>query len=282
MTTFLALAALIIVVAAIPLATPLLRQRRTTSETADRQAANIAILRDQLAELEHDRDEGSLSETDFEQAKKELQKRLLEEAAPEPQVGRESAPARKTAIALIVLLPLVALGGYGILGNPAALDPAAREPVKRVTAADIEGMVARLAARLEQNPDDPKGWVMLARSYKALGRYPEAAEAYGKGIKLVETDATLLADYAELLAMTGNGFTGKPSQLIDKALKLAPEDPQVLLLAGAAAGQRGDFKAAVGYWEKVLPQLEPGSEEAEALGGALAEARQRAGAAGKR
>lgn len=282
MTTFLALAALIIVVAAIPLATPLLRQRRNTSETADRQAANIAILRDQLAELEHDRDEGSLSETDFEQAKKELQKRLLEEAAPEPQVGRESAPARKTAIALIVLLPLVALGGYGILGNPAALDPAAREPVKRVTAADIEGMVARLAARLEQNPDDPKGWVMLARSYKALGRYPEAAEAYGKGIKLVETDATLLADYAELLAMTGNGFTGKPSQLIDKALKLAPEDPQVLLLAGAAAGQRGDFKAAVGYWEKVLPQLEPGSEEAEALGGALAEARQRAGAAGKR
>lgn len=282
MTTFLALAALLIVAVAIPLALPLLRQRQNSTVAADRQAANIAILRDQLAELEHDRREGSLSDADFEQAKKELQKRLLEEAAPEPQVGKENAPARKTALVLIVLLPLVALGGYGVLGNPAALDPAAREPARRVTAADIEGMVARLAERLAQNPDDPKGWVMLARSYKALGRYPEAAEAYSKGMALVEKDATLLADYAELLAMTGDGFTGKPSQLIDKALKLAPEDPQVLLLAGAAAGQRGDFKAAVAYWEKVLPQLEPGSEEAEALGGALAEARQRASADRKR
>ena len=58
---------------------------------------------------------------------------------------------------------------------------------------------------------------------------------------LVEKDAELLADYAELLAITNNGFKGRPAELLDKALKLAPEDPQVLLLAGAAAGERGDF-----------------------------------------
>ena len=280
MTTFIALATFLIVVAAIPLALPLLRERSAPRDAADRQAANVAILRDQMAELEHDHREGSLSDTDFEQAKKELQKRLLEEARPEtpvaPDVARTLAPTKKTALIIIVLLPMISLGGYGLLGNPKAIDPAARQPAPKVTASDVENMVARLANRLRENPDDPKGWVMLARSYKALGRYAEAAEAYGKGFVLVEKDAELLADYAELLAITNNGFKGRPAELLDKALKLAPEDPQVLLLAGAAAGERGDFGTAVAYWEKVLPLMEPGSEEAEALGAALAQAREAA------
>lgn len=274
MTTFIALATLLIAVAAIPLVLPLLRQRANSGETADRRAANIAILRDQLAELEHERNEGSLTDADFEQAKKELQKRLLEETRPEGLAARELAPSRKTALIVLLLLPLIGLGGYGLLGNPKALDPTARQPAQQVTAGDIEKMVAKLAERLQNNPDDAKGWVMLARSYKALGRYPEAAEAYGKGLSLVEKDATLLADYAELLAITGEGFKGKPTELINKALKLAPDDPQVLLLAGAAAGERREFKMALMYWEKLLPQLDAGSEEAEALSAAIAQTRE--------
>ena len=117
MTTFIALATFLIVVAAIPLALPLLRERSAPRDAADRQAANVAILRDQMAELEHDHREGSLSDTDFEQAKKELQKRLLEEARPEtpvaPDVARTLAPAKKTALIIIVLLPMISLGGYG-------------------------------------------------------------------------------------------------------------------------------------------------------------------------
>ncbi len=279
MTTFIALATLLVVVAAIPLVLPLLRQRGTATDAADRQAANIAILRDQMAELEHDRSEGSLSDADFEQAKKELQKRLLEEARPEGTTTRETSPSRKTALIILILLPLMGLVGYGLLGSPQALDPANRQPAPKVTADQIEGMVAKLAARLKENPDDPKGWLMLARSYKMLGRYPESAEAFDKAMPLVEKDGTLLGEYAEILAITSDGFTGKPTELINKALKLTPEDPQILLLAGAAAGERGDFKAAVAYWEKVAPQLEPGSEEAEALASALAQAREMAGRA---
>lgn len=279
MTTFIALATLLVVVATIPLVLPLLRQRGTATDAADRQAANIAILRDQMAELEHDRSEGSLSDADFEQAKKELQKRLLEEARPEGTTTRETSPSRKTALIILILLPLMGLGGYGLLGSPQALDPANRQPAPKVTADQIEGMVAKLAARLKENPDDPKGWLMLARSYKMLGRYPESAEAFDKAMPLVEKDGTLLGEYAEILAITSDGFTGKPTELINKALKLTPEDPQILLLAGAAAGERGDFKAAVAYWEKVAPQLEPGSEEAEALAAALAQAREMAGRA---
>ena len=279
MTTFIALATLLAVVAAIPLVLPLLRQRGSSADAADRQAANIAILRDQMAELEHDRSEGSLSDADFEQAKKELQKRLLEEARPEGTTTRETSPSRKTALIILILLPLMGLGGYGLLGSPQALDPANRQPAPKVTADQIEGMVAKLAARLKENPDDPKGWLMLARSYKMLGRYPESAESFDKAMPLVEKDGALLGEYAEILAITRDGFAGKPTELINKALKLAPEDPQILLLAGAAAGERGDFKAAVSYWEKVAPQLEPGSEEAEALAAALAQAREMAGRA---
>ena len=149
MTTFIALATLLIVVVAISLAWPLLRQPKPESRGADRQAANLAILRDQLAELEHERNEGSLSAADFEQAKKELQRRLLEETRPEEQAGRESAPSKKTTVALIVLLPLLALGGYGVLGNPKALDPANRQPAPKITAGDIEAMVGKLAERLK-------------------------------------------------------------------------------------------------------------------------------------
>ena len=275
MTIFIALATLMTVAVAILLAIPLLRRPKSATVTGvDRSTINLGIFRDQLAELEAEHNEGSLTAADFEQAKTELQRRLLEDVKPEALPGKESAPSRKTALVICLLLPLAGLGGYAMLGQPKALDPEQTRPHQQVTAAQIEGMVSKLAARLKENPDDAKGWVMLARSYKMMERYPEAAEAYSHATALVDKDPTLLADYAELLAITGEGFKGKPTELINKALKLAPEDPQVLLLAGAAAGERGDFKASVSYWEKVLPQLEPGSEEAQAIAGAIAQARE--------
>lgn len=277
MTLFLVLATLLVVVTAILLVTPLLRRPRVAAGGADRREANLAIFRDQLAELEHERAEGSLVAADFEQAKAELQKRLLEELQGDAVAGKEVAPSRKTAVLVVILLPVLALAGYAVLGTPAALDPASTQPRHQVTAGQIEGMVDKLALRLQQNPDDTQGWVMLARSYKMLGRYAESAEAYGKGFALVEKEPALLADYAEVLAISGNGFRGKASELIERALQLAPEDPQVLLLAGAAAGERGDLKAAIAHWEKVLARVEPGSEEAVALTAAIAKAREAIG-----
>ena len=123
------------------------------------------------------------------------------------------------------------------------------------------GMVASLAAKVQANPDDLKGWLMLARSYKTMGRYDESAEAYGKAEKLVNEDPDLLASYAETLAMArGKGLQGKPMELVAKALKLDPKHGHSLFLAGAAAMERGDRKAGIAYWEALLPQVEPGSE----------------------
>jgi len=273
MTPFLALATLLVVASAVVLAAPLLRRPRQGDHGTDRRSANLAIFRDQLAELEDERNDGSLTADDFAQAKTELQKRLLDELPAEAGISRAAAPSRKTALAVVFALPLAALLGYAVLGNPAALNPDNTRPQEQVTAAQIEAMVGKLAQRLQQNPGDTKGWVMLARSYKTLGRYAESADAYAKGFALVENEPALLADYVEVLAMLGNGFAGKPAELLDKAIKLAPNDPQILLLAGAAASERKDFAAAIADWEKALAQLEPGSEEAEALSGAIAQAR---------
>lgn len=276
MTVFLLLAAVLVAGTVFLFLRPLLRGGEAPTQT-DQSAANLAIFRDQLADLERERAEGALTEADFASAQAELQRRLLEEAVPEAAAAEAPVrrPERTTAAVLALCLPVVALGGYVLLGNPLALDPAQTAPRQQVTAQQVEDMVGKLAARLKEQPDDAKGWVMLARSYKVLGRHAEAAEAYGKGMSLVAQQASLLADYAEVLAMAQEGnLQGRPSELIAQALKLDPDEPQALLLAGAAASDRMDFAAAATHWERLLKQLAPDSDEAKSLSAAVAKARE--------
>ena len=116
---------------------------------------------------------------------------------------------------------------------------------------------------------------MLARSYKVLGRFSESAEAYSHGGALVDADPSLLADYAEVLAQANGGsLAGQPDKLLSRALEIDPNEPQALFLAGAAASERRDFSAVARYWERLLQQLEPGSEEAQSLELAVAKARE--------
>jgi cytochrome c-type biogenesis protein CcmH len=263
MTQFAIYAALLVAVTAVFVLPPLWLGLRAATPRADRKAVNLGIFRDQLAELEREKAEGTLAEADFEQARRELQRRLLEEVdsdTPETQAGSH-APSRKTAVALLVLLPVLAIAGYTLLGNPRALDPAQTAAQPKMSPEQINAMVDKLAERMRANPDDPKGWLMLARSYKVLGRYAEAAAAYGKAGTAIESDPDLLASYAETIAMAeGKGLDGKPTELIDKALKIDPQHGHSLFLAGAAAMERGDAKKGIAYWEALLPQVEPGSD----------------------
>ena len=263
MTQFAIFATLLIVVVAAFLLPPLWLGLRRNETKASRKEANLAVFRDQLSELERERTEGTLADADFDQARRELQRRLLEEVAPEAEEAGKATygPSRKMAIVLLLLLPVLALAAYGILGNPKALDPAQTAAAPKMTAEQISGMVARLAERMQANPDDMQGWLMLARSYKTMGRYEEAAAAYAKAEKVIDDDPELLASYAETIAMaSGNGLKGKPSQLIARALKIDPQHPHSLFLAGAAAMGAGDNRKGIAYWEALLPQVEPGSE----------------------
>jgi cytochrome c-type biogenesis protein CcmH len=161
---------------------------------------------------------------------------------------------------------------YFVVGSPAAIGPQ-----EEVTQQQIERMVEGLAARLKANPDDLEGWKMLGRSYSVLGRFPEAVQAYAKAATLAPKDADVLVDLADVFAMAnGQRLDGEPEKLIERALQLDPNNLKGLALAGTAAFRRGDFARAAALWERMLPLVEAGSEDARVIRDNVAEARAKA------
>ena len=137
-------------------------------------------------------------------------------------------------------------------------------------------MIKALSDRLEQNPNDGKGWAMLARSYAVMGEYKQALPAYEKAVSLIPNDPVLLVDYAEILATAnGKNLQGKPSELIKSALLIDPNNVKGLNLIGIASYQAGDYAHAVSYWEKLLKLLPPDSPNAKKINASIAAARER-------
>ena len=182
---------------------PLLRRR--SGDGASRRPINTAIYRDQLADLERDLASGTLSQADYAGAREEIERRVLEDVAADT-APTDTAPRRlpRTALALAVTLPLAAALLYVALGNPAALDPAARQG-PQASAAEIEKMVATLAAKLEKDPGNLEGWAMLGRSYLVTGRLAEAAKAFDKAGPAMEASTELMLQVAELSAELNEG-----------------------------------------------------------------------------
>lgn len=275
MTAFLLGAAALTIITLALLLWPLRRQAR--SDETSRRALNAAIYRDELAELDRDLASGDLTQADYDQARAELQRRLLEDSQAEAGNAPSGPPAqRATAIGLALFLPIGAALLYFLLGNPAALDATAAPHQQQFTRAEIERLVSEFATKLENEPENYKGWAMLGRSYKALGRFPEAARAYERTGPLLESSADLLVDYADTLAAT-QGFDAKTMTILERALKLDPQQPQGLWLRGTAAFEAKRYDKAVADWEALLALLEPGSEEAKAIEANIAEARQLGG-----
>jgi cytochrome c-type biogenesis protein CcmH len=146
----------------------------------------------------------------------------------------------------------------------------------------IEANVAKLAARMENNPGDVQGWIMLGRSYVNLEKYSEASNAYAKATALKPDDADLLGDYAFAMGMAnGQRLQGQPVELINKALKLDPENPKALELAGSAAFEVKNYSQAINYWQKLMQKTPPDSELAQALSQRINEAKSLSGTAAK-
>jgi len=187
-TLFMAIAAAMVVVAIGCVLVPLLVRRAHAGPAPE--AANLDILRDQLAELEADVARGVLPRERYEQARADLERRVLEEAQGDPAPASAPQPASAwTAAALAAAIPIGALALYLAIGTPSALSPGA-EPQHEMTRKRVEQMVARLAARLEKAPEDPEGWRVLGRAYAVLGRHPEAARAYERAAKAPDAAAS--------------------------------------------------------------------------------------------
>lgn len=169
---------------------------------------------------------------------------------------------------------LVAAAGYLWTGAPQLAFAPQPEAAPTIGPEQINAMVERLAQRLKEKPDDAEGWGMLGRSYVVLGRHPEAIPAYRRALALTPDDPALLADTADALAVVaGRKLEGEPLALVNKALKLAPDNLKALSLAGTAAFDRGDFAGAVKHWEHVLAVAPPDSPWLPRVRESIAEAR---------
>jgi cytochrome c-type biogenesis protein CcmH len=237
--------------------------------------ANIAIYRDELRELGADLAAGTLAREDYERSCLELEARLLEDVAAEEPPAHPGG--RRAALAVGVALPVVALLVYLVAGNPGALIERQAMP----DAAQIEAMVARLAAKMEENPGDVEGWKLLGRSYAVLGRYPQAVAAYAKAAERAPRDAQLLADFADVLAMArGQRLAGEPERLIARALEIEPQNLKALALAGSAAFEKQDYARAAELWSRMLPLVPPGSADARSIAENVEEAKKLAAIGG--
>ena len=253
---FTLLCALMLVATLLALLWPLLRGR---TEAGDIRRARYALHETILAELADDVLHGRINASDQEQARLEAEARLISETGS-PIHTLNNRPATSLALCLLLLLPPAAGGLYFTLGTPAALDPSARQRPD-VGPGDIANMVKTLEAKMALQPGDQKGWLMLARSYRAQARYAEAITAYEKAWPLIEKDPGELARFAGALAIEKNSFIGRPAELLVKSLSINASEPDALMLAGSAAVERGDKAAAKDWWNKLLILLEPGSED---------------------
>ncbi|MEP6658057.1 MAG: c-type cytochrome biogenesis protein CcmI [Betaproteobacteria bacterium] len=275
MIGFVAVALAMVAIAIAWVMIPLLRRHHSSGVLSD--ASNVAVLRDQRQELDADLARGTISSEQHALAQRELEQRVIAESAPSDEASRlpSAQPGRATAYALGGALPIAAIALYALWGNPAAFSPVAQNapPQHAVSAADVEQMVAKLAARLEREPDNAEGWVVLARSYHAMNRYGDATRAFEHAVRLVPDDPNVLTDYADALGATQNSLQGKPTELIARALAIDRKNPKALALAGTAAFDRKDFVQAVAYWEALKAVVPADTPMAKSVDASIAEAR---------
>ncbi|WP_295005459.1 c-type cytochrome biogenesis protein CcmI [uncultured Dechloromonas sp.] len=288
MSVFLVVGGLLLVGVLVALLYPLLkRQPAQREETTGQRELNLIVLREQLAEVERDIREGRIGEEGGRQSREELERRVLEYTADVPAEARSGSRKVKLAIALGVAFP-VAIGAlYWTLGAPGSVVPgkqaaAGKDGQHALSPEQITAMVERLSLRLQENPNDGAGWLMLARSYAVLGRYPESTAAFGRAVALLPPDAQNFADFADIIAMSqGKRLAGDPERLVQRALEIDPRNVKALALSGTIAFDRQDYGQAIREWQKVLALVPEDSAAAAGIQGSIRDAENRMAISGK-
>ena len=257
-------------------------------------ADDVDAWADQLRQLDALHRAGALDDEQHLRSKALVERKVLD-AIGGPGGGQavhaHDRPSTALAASLAVFMAVVAAAGYLLLGAPHALE-STLATASTDTQADgggaaaphdlsperIVAMTDSLAARLKANPDDAEGWLMLARSFVMLGQHARSIDAFAKAEHLRPDDANLLTDYADALAMAHDRqLAGQPTALIERALKIDPDNGKALALAGTAAFDRKDYRTAVARWETLVriepadgpfaSQVQAGIAQARRLGG---------------
>ena len=250
---------------------PALRGRAPNAGLS-RARLNLELHRQRQQELEAD----AASPTALDQLAAESERHLLGDLETVREPTRTSAQSGRTGLIIVLaLLPLLVGGGYFWLGRP---DLVAQPPVPPPSQAQTEEAIENLAQRLQQNPNDLEGWVLLGRSLLATEQADRAVQAFGFARKLAPESLDLQSYYAEALAEANQGsMQGQPLELVQSILQKNPQHKNALWMAGIAETQRGDFAAAVKLWRSLEAQLPPGSTEAREIAGFIAKAENEAG-----
>jgi len=272
------LAGLAVLFAVAPLLTPA-QPAQDGADADDSEAEqallNLELFKQQLAELDADLSSGKLDQTLYESARRDLERELLHDLGDrDPLTAARGIDAKQrryrlpgprlTALALVLLVPLAAWALYGLIGSQAIIPQLEQLAASggaggsgangggQAELPPLEELVARLEQRLEQEPGDAEGWMMLGRTYFATGDRERAQSALAQAYKLLPTDPLIVLAYAESIATNNdNQLEGRPAELISEALALEPNNATARWLAAMVAFQRGQFQSAATTWRKI-------------------------------
>jgi len=221
-----------------------------------RDAYNLAVYRDQLAEIERDVERGILSGDEAAAAKSEIGRRILALSPTQAAAAPSRAPLVVAAAAILVL-PFAAWTLYWDLGSPSLADQpfAARQAESAQTAqngnphADMADAAKKLTAHLQAHPDDLEGWLLLARSNLDLDRYTDAVEAYRRAADLSGQKPEIVGDWGEAQVLAADGaVTAEARQAFETALADKESAPRSRYYLALAKEQAGDVKGALQDW----------------------------------
>ncbi len=220
---------------------------------------NIELAQKKLQSLEIDLTNGTITAAQYESLKNELMVNLHHDLKQADTLITADKNGRWLAIPLGVFVPLLALMIYSVKGDFRAFDDAAIQgEIPTKTAADINDMVEKLAQKMKDNPNDSEGWIMLARSYKVLKRYPESVEALRKARVLTGEQPEILLQLADVIAMEKGGtLLGEPTELVAQALELDANNEMALWLYGLANAEDSKFNEAISLWQKLQTHYQP-------------------------
>lgn len=250
---------LIALITAAALALLLFPLFRRPADQPGRTDFDATVYREQLKEVERDLGRGLLSGAEATAARTEIQRRLLavREAANAKASGAAASPAASRlglSAVIAVAVPVGAVALYLHLGQPGIPDfplAARKAPAPAVAAGgrgDMEELASRLAERLAQSPDDIKGWLLLARTYKTLQNYQGAAKAYRRALR-IDNRPGISVDYAEVLMLLADGaVTAEGREIFRRVRASDPFNPKARYYLGMDKARQGDLRGALRDW----------------------------------
>ncbi len=245
---------------------------------------DLQVYRDQLRELDDEVGRGVISSDDARQARTEISRRILAasdraNASTEAGIGRaRMAPAGIAVFGLAFVIGLTVIV-YGGLGSPtmpaqplAARLEAQRELEQAQAAANTQmrTLIERAEAQLAANPEDGRGWDVLAPIYLRLGDTAKAVTAYESALRLLGPSGPRYAGYGEALVATSNGAVSEPAlAAFRSALDVDPKESRARFFVALADAQSGDLDDARNGWQALVADESAAAEWRAVAGSSL-------------